>query len=154
MQSKKFWAISALVVLVTLMAGCKENKSTNAEVGVIPDNAVGTWRYQSATINGEPTFLGIPLDWMENTVTATITMTSEGDYHYVERDTEGNILWQEDGTITASEGDYAISITSNTDGTVNPPEVQVGTYSIAGPEMTLTTSINDQVVVFELILLT
>ena len=154
MYSKKILVILALAVLTLLTAGCKDNESTNPQAGVIPDNSIGTWQFESATLNGEPTFLGIPLDWMENTVTAMITMTSEGEYHYVERATNGDILWQEDGTITASEGDYAITITSNTDGTVDPALVLAGSYSITGNEMTMTTSINGQVVVYRLVLLT
>lgn len=154
MHGKKFLAILAPAILTLLVMGCKDNESTNPQAGVIPDNSIGTWRFESATINGEPTFLGIPLDWMENTVMATITMTSEGEYHYVERSAEGDILWQEDGTITAAEGDYTITITSNTDGTVDPAEIRAGHYTITGNEMTMTTAINNQVVVFKLVLLT
>lgn len=139
MKSIRIIAILAMIFLVVIVAHCgKDNDSTGPDTS-IPAGLVATWTY--VTINGLPVqnfrlFLG----WQEETVSARFTVSGDGTFVNEELDSDDMVIWTENGTFTASDNQATITITSDSDGPVNPPDVMTGTWALDGNELTLNTT--------------
>ena len=127
-----------LSVFMVMGCGDDDDSTTGPDVG-IPSELIATWTYQSATINEIPVSLGLVLGWDEGTVSARFTVDSDGTFVYEELDSEDVVQWTESGTFTVSGNNATITITSNDDGPVDPPDVMSGTWALDGNELTLTT---------------
>jgi len=147
MKSIRITASLSAMLLVVIIAGCgKDDDSTGPDTS-IPAELIATWTYQSATINEIPVSLGLALQWHEGTVSARFTISDDGTFVNEELDSDGMLIWTESGTFTVSGNNATITITSNSDGPVNPPDVMSGTWALDGNELTLTTTLEGLTVV-------
>lgn len=141
--------IPALIGILILSSGCGKDKSTNnPPESNIPQELLGTWTYQSATINGVPISLALILGWEQGTVSARFTVSQDGSFVYEELDANGDVIWTEYGTFEVNGNTATISITSDTDGPIDPPpDPMTGTWQVEGNTLTLTTDYNGATVV-------
>ena len=128
--------LTALVSMTILIAtiGCskdKDNPTGPDVVSSIPAGLVATWNYQSVTINGIPNSLPDVLDFDPGTIAARLTINSNGSFVYEETDSSGVVAWMERGTIAVSGNEFTSTTTSDSDGPVNPPFVEQGTYVLS-----------------------
>ncbi len=139
-------AILAMISLVVVAADCgKDNDSTGPDTS-IPAGLIATWTY--LTINGVPVQnFGFFLGWQEETVSARFIVSDDGTFVNEELDSDGIVIWTENGTFTVSGNNATITITSDSDGPVNPPDIMTGTWALDGNELTLTTTVLGQTLV-------
>ena len=130
-----------MISLVVIVADCgKDNDSTGPDTS-IPAGLIATWTYQSAEINGWPVpSLGLFLGWQEETVSSRFIVSADGTFVNEELDSDGTVIWTENGTFTVSGNQATITITSDGDGPVDPPDIMSGTWALDGNELTLTTT--------------
>ena len=143
MKPIRIIAILTMISLVVVVADCgKDNDSTGPDTS-IPAGLIATWTY--LTINGLPVqnfrlFLG----WQEETVSARFTVGGDGTFVNRELDSDDMVIWTENGTFTVSGNQATITITSDSDGPVDPPDIMSGTWALNGNELTLTTTMLGQ----------
>ena len=130
----------ALVLVIALLAaGCKKDDEPAGPIeGAPPAELVGTWRMSSATVDGQPADLAEILQWADNSVSAEFSVQTSGLYTYRESDAQGVPTFLAAGTITVSENNFTISVTT-ANGTPIPAQKQSGTWEIVGGELRLTT---------------
>jgi hypothetical protein len=139
--------LSAILSVFMVLSCGKDDDSTTGPDIVVPSELIATWTYQSATINEIPVSLGLVLGWEEGTVSARFTVDGDGTFVYEELDSEDSVLWTESGTIAISGNEATITITSDSEGPVDPPDVMSGTWALDGNELTLTTTMEGLTVV-------
>jgi len=138
----------AVIFLFLLSAGCgKDDDNPAGPQNTVPAELVGTWLYDSATLNGVPFGLGLLLGWEPGTEAARFTVGSDRSFVYEELDADSAVVWTEWGTFTVSGNNATISVTENDDGPVDPPEIMSGTWTVNGDTLTLITSYQGATVV-------
>ena len=133
----------ALALLIALSAGCgKDDDNPAAPQDNVPAELVGTWYYESGTLNGEPRDLSFLLRWESGTEAARFTVGSDRSFVNEELDADSAVVWTETGTFTVDGNNATITVTETDDGPVQPPEVMSGTWALneAQDQLTLTTS--------------
>ena len=147
MKSIRIMAILSMIIPVVIISGCGEDKDSTGPDTSIPAGLIATWTYQSASINEQEINLGIVLQWHEGTVSARFTVSDDGTFVNEELDIEETVQWTESGTITISGNNATITITSDSDGPVDPPDIMSGTWALNGNILTLTTTMEGLTVV-------
>lgn len=139
----------AFMLLLTLIGACgKDKNSTSPDNNSnVPAELLGTWNYQSATINGVPISLALILQWEVGTVAARFTVYEDGSLTNEELNDNGEVVWTEHGTITVSGDSATIALTSDNDGPINPPDTLSGTWQLDAGDLVLTTTYNEATVV-------
>ncbi len=147
---KSIRIISGLLIILSffIIVSCGDDKNTSTDPeSNVPPELIGTWTYQSATINGDPIHLGFVLSWHSGTVSARFTISADESFFYEELDSAGVVHWTENGTFTVDGNTATITLTSNDDGPIEPPEVLSGTWAINENELTLTTTLEGAIIV-------
>ncbi len=147
MKSIRIMAILSMIIPVVIITGCGEDNDPTGPDTSIPAGLIATWTYQSATIGGQEINLGIALQWQEGTVSARFMVSDDGTFVNEELDIADTVQWTERGTFTVSDNNATITITSDSDGPVDPPDIMSGTWALNGNLLTLTTSMEGLAVV-------
>ncbi|MEW5995553.1 MAG: lipocalin family protein [Candidatus Zixiibacteriota bacterium] len=121
----------ATLILVNISGCGDDDKGTNSNS--IPPELVGTWTFQSATVDGVPFDLKYVLVWEPNTVLARITVNGDGFVAYEELDTAGTVVRRETGTIEVNDDSFTV--------TSEIPIPQTGTWAVSENQLTITTSV-------------
>lgn len=124
------------------------NSNNNGD-GNPPAALVGTWDYQSVTVDGVAADVGTVLDWVPGAVAADLTVQANGAYSYQEVNATGGQLWFEIGFVFIDGNEVDINVQSDSDGPVN--EMVVATFMIDGDTLTLTAVEDGVTVVFTLV---
>jgi hypothetical protein len=144
----------SLAVLMAAVAGfqCKKNDSspTGPSTSTVPSQVVGTWTFQSATLDGSPTDLATILQWESSTVRAQFVMTSNSSFTYRELGFNDSITYYETGTFTLTGQILKMTATSANGQQISPPYVTSWTLSVTGGTMTLSQTVQQKVVVMTL----
>jgi len=147
----------ALVTLLALLAlaglQCKKSDSSSSPTGpsaaAIPSQLVGTWHYQSATIDGSPTDLAAMYQWEQTTVRSEMVLNSNGSFIVRELDNSDKVTYSEGGTLTVTGQVLKFTTTSVNGQQVNPNAV-TWTCSVTGGLMTLSQQIQQKMYVVTL----
>lgn len=131
--------LGPFVLLVALVVvACKKDDETVGPIeGAPPAALVGTWKMQSATVDGQQADLADVLQWANNTASSEFSVETSGLYTYRELDGQGVPTFLAAGTITISGEAFTISL-STINGTPIPAQKQTGTWILAGGELRLT----------------
>ncbi|UCE66809.1 MAG: lipocalin family protein [Candidatus Zixiibacteriota bacterium] len=140
---KIFKVVSILLVLAFLLAGCGKDGTTTPNVRVFPSELVGTWNYQSVTIDGQEAVLRLILDWQEETVMAALIISDDGEFVINEYSANDSLLYFEDGTFAVNGNYFTITIYNNSNGVVSPPVSRDGTWEVSGNHLILYLNINE-----------
>jgi hypothetical protein len=143
---KTFKVISILVGLAFLVTGCGKDEPTTPNVRVFPSELVGTWDYQSVTIDGQEAILRLILGWRDETARATLSISDEGEFVYNEYSADDSVLYFEDGTFTVNGNYFTITVYNSSFGVVSPPVIDDGTWEVSGNQLTLYLNVNEIVV--------
>lgn len=130
-----------------VVVNCGDDDNATGPDNGIPAGLIATWTYQSATINEVPVGLEFALQWHEGAVSARFTISADGTFVNEELDSDGMVIWTESGTFSVSGSNATITITSDSDGPVDPPDIMSGTWALDGNELTLTTNLDQLIVV-------
>jgi hypothetical protein len=142
---KLFQAISFLLILAFLLAGCGKDEPTTPNVRIFPSELVGTWNYQSVTIDGQEQVLNLILGWQEETVRAALTISDDGDFVYYEYSADDSVLYFEDGTFAVNSDYFTITVYNSSFGVVSPPVIDDGTWEVSGNQLILYLNVNEAV---------
>jgi hypothetical protein len=148
LSAKNIILSAALLILLSTVFSCDNNDLPPEPGPSIPSELIGIWLYESATANGVPVSLDFILQWHEGTESARFTLGADGSFLYEELDFEGGIVWIESGTFDVNGNNATITVTEDSDGPVDPPDILSGTWSISGDELTLSTVVLDVTVEF------
>lgn len=145
MKTLKLNLIPAVILLITLSAGCGKDKTnpTGPESNV-PAELQGTWYFQSVTVYGYPADLGDILDWDSTVVAARFTVGSDESVVYQELDAADSVVWTQTGTFTVDGDSATLTFTEDDDGPIVPPLTLSGTWSLnqAGDELMINGTYN------------
>lgn len=149
---KSIRIISGLLIILSffIIANCGDDKNTSTDPeSSVPPELIGTWTYQSATIDEHPIHLGFVLFWHSGTVSARFTIGADGSFFNEELDSAGVVHWTENGTFTVDGNNATITLTSNDDGAIEPPKVLSGTWALNENEneLTMTTTLEEAIIV-------
>ena len=140
--------ISIFIILsMFIIVSCGKDKVSEPEV-IIPPEAVDTWTYQSATMNGNPVSLDFVLEWQDGTISARFTIDSDGSFLEEELDNNNNVIWTKSGAIEFNGNNFNITLTSNDEGPINPAIIRIGTWAINGNQLTITIVEDQYTIVF------
>jgi len=144
--------IAMLLVLLALIAtGCGDDDDEGPEgvgSGKPPAAMVGTWTFQSVTVNGAAAALDTTMEWKPGAVSARFHVQSNSAYVYDEVDTRGGQLWWESGFVFIDGNEMDINVQQNGDGPVNEM-VRVG-FTLTTDQMTTTEVDGGNTIVFTL----
>ncbi len=138
-----FKIASVFVVLLFLIAVCGKEEATSPTPRIFPEELVGTWDYQSVTIDGIDAVLRLILDWQEETVRATLSISSDGSFVNSEYSADDSVMWFEDGNLAVNSNNFTITFYNNSNGVISPPEIQSGTWEVSGNQLTLFLNLNE-----------
>ena len=130
----------AVVCFLMLATGCgKDDDNPAGPQYDVPQELVGGWIYDSATLNGVPFNLGLILGWEPGTEAARFYVGADESFVYEELDADSAVVWTESGTFSVNGTIVTITVTENDDGPVDPPEIFSGNWAVDGTVLTLTT---------------
>ncbi len=135
------WSVVVLTCAALLLAsGCRKDDSsgTGPSQEPPPPELVGTWVFQSGTLNGDSVDLADVMEWVEGATSADFTVGADGTYSYRERDAQGSVLFSSAGTFLVSGQSATITVTSENGSPISPPEVLTGTWALNGDQLSLT----------------
>lgn len=135
--------ISILPALIFLLAGCGKDEPTTPIVRTFPSELVGTWDFQSVTVNGQEAVLSMILDWQDETVRSTLTISADGDYVINEYSADDSLVYFADGAFAVNNDHFTITTYNNSYGTVSPPVIQDGTWEVTGNQLILYLNVNE-----------
>jgi hypothetical protein len=136
----KWSAVIVTCAALLLASGCKKEDSsgTGPSQEPPPPELVGTWVFQSGTLDGNPVDLAVVMEWVDGATSADFTVGADGTYSYRERDAQNNVLFNSAGTFSVSGQSATITTTSENGSPVSPPEVLTGAWALNGDQLSLT----------------
>lgn len=130
--------IFCFIILLTIFSCSSEDEnSAGPDDGHPPTEMIDTWIYQSVTVDGVPSNLGVVMEWDPNAVEARFHIINDiGSYSYEEVNAVGGQLYGESGFVYV-EGNE-IDINKLQDGQGNPiDETNYMTYTLVIDTLTL-----------------
>jgi hypothetical protein len=122
-----------LILSACILIGCgDDDKPTESKTGV-PDELVGTWIFQSASVGGMPMGLENFIPWEQNTVSARMTVTADGSFVVDNIAADSTVFNESSGTFTVNGNSFAI--------TDNAEFPYSGNWAVDGTELTLSAEI-------------
>lgn len=144
--------IAMLMFLLAFIAmGCSDEDEGDPEgvgSGKPPAAMVGTWIFQSVTVNGTAAALDTTMEWKPGAVEARFHVQTNSAYWYEEVDTRGGQLWGESGFVFIDGTEMDINVQQNSDGPVSET-VRAG-WTLGGGTLTLTEVVGGDTIVFTL----
>lgn len=133
-----------------LIAGCSEDEDDpgGASGGKPPAAMVGTWIFQSVTVDGGAASLATVMEWQPNSVEARLHIQANGAYVVEEVNAMGGQLWFESGFVFVDGGEMDINVQQDSDGPVD--ETSMVTFTLNAGTMTITENDGGTIVVFTL----
>jgi hypothetical protein len=138
-----FKVISILLVLAFLLAGCGKDEPTTPNVRVFPPELVGTWDFQSVTIDGQEAVLRLIMGWQEETVRATLSISADGDLVINEYSADDSLIYFEEGTFAVNSNYFTMTFYSSSFGVISPPVIDEGTWEVSGDQLMLYLNRNE-----------
>ena len=140
-----------LVLILALGAlQCKKDEDPVTPAATLPAEMVGTWVFQSITVNGAP---ANPADYFpleQGTVGIEVDLRADGSFDWREYDAQDNITGTAQGTVTVSGNSVSMTITVVNGAPVPPQVMFTGAYAISGTTMTLTAQLEGNTLVLTL----
>ena len=144
-------SISVLVLVLALVAlHCKKDEDPVTPASTVPAGMVGTWVFQSITVNGAP---ANPADYFpleQGTVGIEVVLRADGSFDWREYDAQNNTTGTAQGTVTVSGSTVSMTMTVVNGAPVPPQVMFTGAYAINGTTMTLTTQLEGNTLVLTL----
>lgn len=142
--------VGCVLLFGLLLVGCSGDEDEEPGSGNPPAALLGTWVFESATVNGAPQALGDVLDWQAGTVAASMSIQSNGAYSISEVDAGGQQTHFENGFVFVDGNEMDLNILAP-DGTIE--ETLSGTYTLSGSTLTYTTLENGDTIAIMLTLM-
>lgn len=140
----KIFKIITIVSLFPLMlAGCGKDETTTPNVRTFPSELVGTWDFQSVTIDGHEAVLSLILDWQDETVRSDASISADGDLVVNEYSAGDSILYFQEGTFAVNSDYFTMTFYTNSNGVISPPVIDDGTWEVSGNQLTLYLNRNE-----------
>jgi len=135
--------ISILPLLTLIIAGCGKDEPTTPYARVFPQELVGTWSFESVTVDGQEAVLRLILGWQEETARATLTISSDGDIDVNEYSADDSLLYYEEGTFAVNGDYFTMTFYNSSNGVISPPVIDEGTWEVSGNQLVLYLNRNE-----------
>ena len=144
--------LAACVFLSTLImvacGGDETNDSDDLGDGKPTADLVGTWVFQSVTVNGAAQTLADVMEWQPETVGARISIRSNGGYSMEELNSQGQQTFFENGFVFVEGNEMDINILLPDGATID--ETIFTTFTLSGGILTVTTVEDGDTITFTL----
>jgi FlaG/FlaF family flagellin (archaellin) len=127
--------VGCVLLCGLLLVGCSGDEDDEPGSGTPPAALVGTWVFESVTVNGAPQALGDVLDWQAGTVAASMSIASNG-FAISEVDSAGQETHYEAGFVYVDGNEMELNILAP-GGIIE--ETISGTYTLSGDTLIFTT---------------
>lgn len=151
-RRKSLFSYLVLLLCSIALMGCPESDSVsnpdgngNEDEGKPPAEMLGVWKFQSASVNGNPVALSDLMDWVPMAVRAEIQILENGAYVYQEVNSQGGQLWFESGFVYVEGGEIDVNVQQDGDGA--RMETVFFTYTLSNGIFTLTENDEGDIVV-------
>lgn len=132
-----------LVILfgsILFLAACKEDGESGDPTGTgnggkPPPEMVGSWVYESVTVDGSAATLAAVMDWTAGAVEARLHVQASSAYVYEEVNAMGGQLWAESGFIFIDGDELDVNVQFDSDGPTNEM-IRMG-FTLATDTLTL-----------------
>jgi len=128
--------VGCVLLCGLLLVGCSGDEDNEPGSGNLPAALVGTWAFESVTINGAPQALGDALEWQAGTVAASMSIRSDGGYSISEVDAGGQQTHLENGFISVDGNELDLNILASDGVTIE--DTISGTYTLSGDTLIFT----------------
>ena len=140
------------LLLLAVIAGCSSSDKDEPPMGSFtmppPPQMVGSWIFQSVTVNGAAASLASVQEWVPQTVQSKVHIQANNAYIYEEVNISGGQLWFESGFLVI-EGD-SVDIVAQMDSDGSSNESTRMAYTVNDTMMTLDYSEVGQSIQFTL----
>ncbi len=144
-----FTATTAGTGHVVAIVGEQYGQASVTVESAIPAEAVGTWQYARATVDGNPVPVATVHNWSTDTVREIMTLNANGTIRSEEQDAQGGVNFWVEGTISFVGNDFTWTSTDSSDPAA-VGETGTGTYALSGDVLTLTTVEDSHTVLYTL----
>jgi hypothetical protein len=137
MKARRLVVGILLLLSLFIYFGCSDDDDDNPtnSTDPVPSALVGTWWFDSASINGVPATLD-DLSFTDTSQTMSITFNSDRTWSSAEYYNDIEVFSQS-GTFTVNGDTLTVTRTMMDGAPINPPESYKATYSISSNELTL-----------------
>ncbi|MDH3727840.1 MAG: hypothetical protein OER77_09945 [Myxococcales bacterium] len=143
--------VGCVLLFGLLLVGCSGDEDDEPGSGNPPAALLGTWVFESVTVNGAPQALGDVLDWQVGTVAASMNILSNGALSISEVDAGGQQTHFEKGFVYVDGNEMELNILALDLLTIE--ETISGTYTLSGSTLTYTTLENGDTIAIMLTLM-
>lgn len=143
----------ALLTGGALLLGCasEDDESTGADTSGHPPAAmVGSWIFQSATVNGSPVALDSVMEWQPQTVQAKLHVQTNSAYVFEEVNIGGGQLWFESGFVFIDGAEIDVNAQLDSDGPAS--ETTRWSFTLNDTVFTLSRVDSGQTVFYTLVM--
>ncbi|MCP4572680.1 MAG: hypothetical protein GY838_10050 [bacterium] len=140
-----------LLLSLLIAAGCggdDDDDTGGPQGGKPPAEMVGSWVFQSVTLDGAAANLATVLEWQPATVQSRFHVQDNSAYVYEEVNAAGGQLWFESGWIYVDGDELDLNVLQDSNGSVDETS-RLG-FTLAGGVMTIQENDEGVVVVFTL----
>ncbi len=142
MNTRVLFLSFLIVVALIAFVGCSDDDSgTNTDSGV-PAELVGTWGYDSITVNSARRSLGTSLAMHQDAVKAQIILNTNSTERYDELNSQDSVVYYYEGNLVVSGQSMTAVVTSQNGIEVTPYTVFDGTWGVNGTHLMMTMMIN------------
>ena len=126
---------TSCLAFVLSIAGCSGDSNPTAhQIQKVPATLVGTWEFQSASIDGYPIGLSLALQWIPNTMSAKIHIKGEGSCVYEQLDGQSVVIHADTADFSVSGNQFSVS-----PGTL---PVNTDTWTVSGTNLILGADVS------------
>ncbi|RKX29739.1 MAG: hypothetical protein DRP47_00915 [Candidatus Zixiibacteriota bacterium] len=123
---------------------------TLTSVADVPDELLGTWTFQTITVDGTTTDIADIFEWDSTTVSSHIIIYADYTTRYEELDSDNSVVFYDKELFVINENSLTITAVSENGSPIEHQYAFSGSWSISGNQLTLSTSEEGHTIVFTL----
>ena len=136
------WFVTILmgVALTTGLTGCigGDDDPVDPGTGGAPAALVGTWTFQTVTLDGQPQDLADWFEWQAETVSAHVIINGDYTQRFVELDAQSNVVYYDSGVFTVDGQNLTVTVNSENGSAVTAYTTFEGSWLVVGSLLTMT----------------
>ena len=122
-----------VAILVTVVACSDDDDKGTKSTSSVPNELLGAWTFQSASVGGMSIALSYVLPWVPSTTEARITVNTDSSYLYEDVASDSSVVFELHGTFSVEGSSFVMSDNSGFS--------MAGTWEVNGPQLSLSSDV-------------